>query len=268
MSQASNLLPADWSIPDQLRDRLGNTAGRQRMLKGDEHIILVLHAPPGADDTHRRGRFFWRHPEGGWRVAPAAERVPSLDAHLSEYRREIEQLEQDEDDARQASDYFELLDKLTPLQRAIRHMYDALQHARDAVPDDRQLIVARDQGYELNRRAELLHDDLKNGLDHSVARQTEAQAESAHQMSVAAYRLNVLAAFFFPIATLMAVFGANLRHGLEDWDRLNGPYMLLAVIAVGLLIGMILTVFITRPMKREQFNSHNSSSSSRTKRSK
>jgi hypothetical protein len=127
--------------------------------------------------------------------------------------------------------------------------------------------MARDQAYDLNRRAELLHDDLKNGLDYAVARQAEQQAESTYQISVAAYRLNVLAAFFFPIATLMAVFGSNLKHGFEDWDEVNRPYLLLGVLAAGLLFGMILSLFITRPMKREGDN-YSNSSNSRTKRSK
>ena len=268
MKHGASLLPAEWTIPDQLRDRLGKSAGRQRVLEGDGHLVLVLHAPPGADETDRRGRFFWRHPEGSWCVAPKAERVPNLEEHLNEYRTAIEQLEHAEDVARQARDYFDLLDRLTPLSRAIRHMYETLQEARDAASEDRQLIVARDQAYELTRRAELLHDDLKNGLDFAVAGQAEQQAESSYQMAVAAYRLNVLAAFFFPIATLMAIFGSNLRHGFEDWDRLNSPYLLLAVVAAGLLVGMILTLFITRPTKREQRNAHNSSSNSRTTRSK
>jgi hypothetical protein len=268
MQQNSTLLPQDWNIPDRLRDRLGATAGRQRLLIEDGHLLLVLHAPPGADEIGRRGRYFWRHPEGTWRVAPAAERVANLDEHLREYSKEIEKLEQSEDEARQARDYFGLLDRLAPLARSIRHMHDALQEARDAAGDDRRLIVARDQAYDLNRRAELLHDDLKNGLDYAVARQAEQQAETTYQMSVAAYRLNVLAAFFFPIATLMAVFGSNLRHGFEEWDQMNRPYMLLSVLAAGLLVGMILTIFITRPIKREPGNNQSKSSNSRTKRSK
>ena len=66
----TSLLPSDWTVPAQLRSRLGNTAGRQRVLEGEGHLILVLHAPPGADETGRRGRFFWRAPDGTW---PPAE---------------------------------------------------------------------------------------------------------------------------------------------------------------------------------------------------
>jgi hypothetical protein len=89
MAHESTLLPADWSVPAPLRNRLGTTAGRQRMLEGDGHLVLVLHAPPAADDTERRGRFFWRAPDGTWRAAPKAERVATLEQHLSEYRAAI-----------------------------------------------------------------------------------------------------------------------------------------------------------------------------------
>ena len=252
MKPESTLLPPDWTVPDKLRGRLGTTAGRQRLLQEDGHLVLVLHAPPSADETGRRGRFFWRDPEGNWRVAPKAERVSGLDAHLNDYRVAIEQLEQAEDAARLARDYFELLDRLTPLARAVRNMHDTLQEARDAVRSDRQLIVARDHAYELMRRADLLHADAKNGLDFAMAWQAEQQAESSYQMSVATHRLNLLVAFFFPVATLMAVFGANLRHGLEGFDQAGGPLPLLFVLALGLFAGIVLTSFVTKPAKRPQ----------------
>jgi hypothetical protein len=268
MKFETSILPADWEIPASLRGRLGTAAGRQRVLEEEGHLILVLHAPPSADEVGRRGRFFWRDPNGNWRATTKGERVANLNEHLNEYRVAIEALEQAEDTARQARDYFELLDRLAPLARATRNMHEAVQKARETVTDDRQLIVARDLAYELTRRADLVHDDVKNGLDFAVAWQAEQQAESSYQMSVATHRLNLLVAFFFPIATLMAVFGANLRHGLESWDQLNGPLPLLGVLAVGLISGVILTSFVTRPARRPQRDIHSSSSSSSTKRSK
>ena len=56
-------------------------------------------------------------------------------------------------------------------------------------------------------------------------------------MSVAAHRLNILAAFFFPLATLSAIFGMNLRHGFET-EPWPAPFIVL--IALGLGIGIIL----------------------------
>lgn len=268
MKPESTLLPTDWEVPASLRARLGDAAGRQRLLAEEGHLVLVLHAPPGADDVGRRGRFFWRDSAGNWRAAPKGERVSNLNDHLNEYHAAIEQLEQDEDAARHARDYFELLDRLAPLARATRNMYDALQQARETVADDRQLIVARDQAYELTRRADLVHTDAQNGLDFAVAWQAEQQAESSYQMAVATHRLNLLVAFFFPIATLMAIFGANLRHGLEGWDRLRAPFPLLAVLVGGFVAGIVLTQFVTRPARRPRRENHNNSSNSSTRRSK
>jgi hypothetical protein len=56
-------------------------------------------------------------------------------------------------------------------------------------------------------------------------------------------RLNLLAAFFFPIATLSAIFGANLKHGLE---QVTAPAAFLAVMATGLALGALLMKFVAR----------------------
>ena len=69
-------------------------------------------------------------------------------------------------------------------------------------------------------------------------------------MVVAAHRLNMLAAFFFPIATLTAIFGVNLRHGYEER---HVPQLFLVIIGVGLLMGLLLTLFIgRRPKQRSE----------------
>jgi hypothetical protein len=154
------------------------------------------------------------------------------------------------EDAQTASEYFELLDQLAPLSRSARNLHDVVQQARETVPGDRRLIVARDEAYEISRRADLLYDDAKNGMEFAMARQTEALAESSHQMSASSHRLNVLVAFFFPIATLMTVLSANLTHGLESWDQRYGPWVLVACIAAGLILGLVITGIITQPVER------------------
>jgi hypothetical protein len=252
MQESASLLPADWNIPEKLRHRLGPTAGRQRILVEDGHLLVVLHAVPGPDETGRRGRFFWRDPIGTWRAAPADDRVSTLENHIAEYQQVIEHLERGEDDAKLARDFFELLDHLAPLARATRNMFDVLQQVRESLPTEREIIVLRDQAGDLMRRAELLREDSRNGLEFAIAWQAEQQAETSYQMSVAAHRLNLLVAFFFPIATLMAIFGTNLKTGLEKWNELAGPLPLFAVLAAGLLCGVILTGFVTRPIRRPQ----------------
>jgi hypothetical protein len=51
-----------------------------------------------------------------------------------------------------------------------------------------------------------------------MARKSEQQAEEALRMSTSAHRLNMLASFFFPMVTLAAILGTNLKHGFEDFS--------------------------------------------------
>jgi len=76
-----------------------------------------------------------------------------------------------------------------------------------------------------------------------MAKSAEAQGKSSIDMAKAAHRLNVLAAFFFPIVTLAGIFGVNLRHGLEG---IPAPFAFLSLVGVGLFFGMILTLWVTR----------------------
>jgi Mg2+ and Co2+ transporter CorA len=147
-----------------------------------------------------------------------------------------------------ATEYFAILSALNPLVRATRNLHEVLQEARQAVPKDRQLIVLRDRAYSLSRRAELLYNDAKNALDFAIAKRGEEQAASSEKMAVASHRLNLLVAFFFPLATLCAIFGMEIRHGLDQYEP---PGPMVAIIGIGLLMGMMLMMFMTRPGKRE-----------------
>lgn len=242
----SSLLPAAWAVPDVFRRRLGEQAGRQRAMHEEGHLLLVLHAPPSPDSPAREGQFFWRDAAGNWTPPGTAPSQPGVPQLLTEYEKAIERLQDAEDNASSARDYFELLNRLNPLVRAARNMYATLQDGREAVPNDRQLLLWRDRAYTISRSAELLHNDAKNALDFAVAERAEQEAESSRRALVAAHRLNILVACFFPIATLAAIFGANLKHGLEGYDAQHAPVPLLAIMAGGLLLGLILTGFITR----------------------
>lgn len=165
---------------------------------------------------------------------------------LGQYEKAIEKLQQAEDAAVSARQYFELLNALNPLVRSARNLHDALQEGREAASNDRQLLLWRDRAYAISRSADLLHNDAKNALDFAVAERAEQEAESSRRALTAAYRLNILVACFFPIATLAAIFGVNLRHGLEGYDAAHAPYPLLLVLGVGLVLGLILTGFINR----------------------
>jgi hypothetical protein len=242
----SSLLPPSWTVPNEFRRRLGDQAGRQRLMAAEGHLLLVLHAPPAADSDERQGRFFWRDAAGRWTPSGASPAQPGVGELLTEYEQAVDALQQVEDHAHTARDYFELLNRLNPLVRAARNLYQTIQDAREAMPDDRSLILWRDRAYVISRSAELLHNDAKHALDFAVAQRAEEEAVTSRRAATAAHRLNVLVACFFPIATLAAIFGMNLSHGLDQLDRQNAPLPLLAILGVGMALGVALMLFINR----------------------
>lgn len=241
--ETRSLLPAVWEVPKSFRERLGTSAGRQRTMFDERHLLLVLHAPPKPDDTLRRGRFIWRKPDGSWTSNDLGGGIGALGKHLAEYAEVIQQFDRLEEEAQTAADYFAVLEGLAPVLRAAAHLHQTLQEARRLVPEDRDLIIMRDQAYDLERTADLLYTNAKNALDFAIARRAEEESRSSRQMALSAHRLNILAAFFFPLATLSAIFGVNLLHGLEDSPP---PLAFLLLVGSGLAAGAILAAFITR----------------------
>lgn len=207
------------------------------------HLLLVLHAPPQPDEPHRRGRLFWRKPDGSWLSNELGAGPVALGKHLAEFEELIERYDRREDDAPGVDQLFQILEAMSPVHRAARNLHATLQSARQMIAGDRDLINFRDRAYETERSAELLVGDVKNALDFAVAKKTEEQAAASHQMAVQAHRLNMLAAFFFPIATLMAIFGSELPHRLEA--VVPHPQLFYLVVGAGLLLGAILAVYLS-----------------------
>lgn len=240
-------IPAEWQLPAPLTNRLGDTAGRQRAMAADGHLLLVLHEPPAAGDPERTGRLFWRAPDGEWRSKGLGDGPQALKKHVAEFAEHAEELEKRWQSAESATDYYLLLRALAPLHRAVRNLHATLQQARELVPADRDLINLRDLIGETERTIELLHGDAKNGLDYTVAHQAERQAERTYDMAVSAHRLNLLAATFFPIATLStiygAVFGMMHAHGDQGW---SSPALFWTILGLGMLGGFVLAQAISR----------------------
>lgn len=243
MTAARLRVPIDWQLPTGIVGRLGERPGRQRAMIADGHLLLVLHEPPAPGVSHRTGRLFWRDPAGNWRSSSHGAGVQALNEHLREHAQRVERLEKDLERADSAEEYYALLREVAPLHRSARNLHATLQEAREAVPGDASLINARDQSVEFERALDLLHNDANHGLDFTIARHAEHQAEAMYQMSVAGYRLNLLAAAFFPIATIGAIFGMNLRHGFED-AKYGGLFWLL--LFLGLMSGIALAVLIAK----------------------
>jgi hypothetical protein len=239
----SSILPTSWDIPQSIRRRLGNRVGRQRSMSADGHLLLVMHAPPSPKQHERVGRFFWRSPEGEWKSNELGNGIRALSKHVEEYEDVVARLYRQEDEATTTDEHFEILEQLTPVLRAVRNMHLVLQEARKACPNDHDVINLRDRAYALERSADLLFDGSKNALEFAVAKRAEQQARSSYQMEVAAHRLNMLVAFFFPVATLTAIFGVNLEHGYESYQP---PMGFLTVISIGLALGAILAILVSR----------------------
>jgi hypothetical protein len=247
-------IPFDWQVPSLFAKRLGDSVGRQRAMSADGHLLLVLHEPPVAGVPERTGRVFWRDPEGTWKSKPFGDGVQALKRHVAEFADRVEQAEKQWQSASTAEDYYRLLLAIAPLHRTARNLYATLQQARELVPEDRDLINQRDQVGQIERALELLHSDAKNGLDYTVAHQAEQQAERSYEMTVSAHRLNLLAATFFPLATLSAVysaiFGMILAHGEQEWST---PALFWGILGVGLVCGLVLGQLVARkpaPLRR------------------
>lgn len=235
-----SVLPPTWQLPKALRQRVGERPGRQRVIFEEGHLLLVLHQPPRAGEMQRRGRYFWRKPDGSWTASDSGDGPTVLTRHLTEYSNALQQHELQEERAESASEYFAVIEGVQPLLRATTHLHQVLQEARKLVPEDRGLINYRDQAYELERTADLLYTAAKNGLDFEIARRSEEEARASRQMARAAHRLNVLVALFFPLATLCAVLSVNLDESLAR------PTELGVLVLCGLAFGALLAVFVTR----------------------
>jgi hypothetical protein len=240
-------LPPSWEVPQEFRDRLGKQAGRQRAMLYEGHLLLILHRPPRPDDPKRSGRLFWRKPDGSWISSELGSGPQALSRHLDQYAEVLEKYDKQEEAAVDADDYFAVLEPLAPVHRATRHLHQTFQEARKMLPQDRDLINFRDRAYEIERMAELLYQETQNSLRFLTARRAEEQAASSQRMAVSAHRLNVLAAFFFPIATLSTIFGANLAHG---WEQEAAPIPFLAMLIVGLAFGFLLKSFVTEDLRK------------------
>ncbi|MDP0491590.1 MAG: hypothetical protein Q7Q71_11110 [Verrucomicrobiota bacterium JB023] len=232
-------VPKTWELPPAIRARLGVAAGRQRLMDAEGHLLLILHAVPQPEDEEsRQGVFFWQAADGQWKSAPERGGLKALQAHLGSYRKAIHGVDALTDKATRPEDYFEALQRAHPLLRSTRNLLSVLQSAREARRLDPSLIALRDEAVDLERAIDLTTQDAKVGMDFSLAKSAQEQAAFAHQAAAEARRLNLLAAFFFPLATLVAIFGMNSpRDVLADGS-------LVGVIVVGVMIGFIVLLAV------------------------
>jgi hypothetical protein len=236
------IIPPTWNLPEALRLRLGqSTYGRQRALVEEDHLLLVLHKPPGPDDRGREGVLFWRNPAGEWQCNRGGPGPGGLKRHVQSYVDIEGKMTQDYATANTGSVLFVLQEALTPLDRAARAMHSALQAARDAIKHDSFIIEVRDMAYEVERNFDLLLEDVRNAIQQRTAREAEAQAQASKEALTASHRLNILAALFLPLTAITSLFGMNFDHGFN----VHSPTLFWLVFAGGVAIGFLMKSWVT-----------------------
>jgi hypothetical protein len=227
-------LPLFWhKLPPSIKARFGQRSfGRQRAMAADGHLLLLLHKVPQPGKRERDEVTFWRKPEGGWESGQGGG-PESLMAHLEGYNKAVTTLRREYEQARNAKDFFRILEQAAPLQHATSNLHATLQAAREAMPEDRSIIDWRDWAYDLERAMDLLYTTAKNALDFHIAQQSEEEIRLRGQSIQVANRLNLLAAVFFPLTAVSSVFGMNLRSGFES----TSAWMFWSLLLIGILLG-------------------------------
>jgi hypothetical protein len=235
------LLPHTWDVPEAIRNRFGERAGRQRLMLHEQHAVLILHQPPKADERTRNAVIYWRNPAGEWRATAGGKGLPALQELVQTYTKTIGALDERLTKATTAEEYYRVFTEVVPLCRAAHHLHHVLQQLREAFPDDSRLITLRDDAYDAEREADLLLEEARHAMDYAIARRSEDEARHSLSLATASHRLNVLAALFLPITALASIFGMSLNSGLE------GRYEVVAfwaIVAAGFVLGVITTMAV------------------------
>lgn len=229
-------LPNTWEVPQELRERFGAKAGRQRAHDFEGHVVLLLHRVPEQGATRRNAVYFWRHKLGEWSCSEGRHGHETLVEHVSKYEDAVEALESRVALAINTEGWFDILATAAPLHRAGVNMADALQAAQQSLPDGarHELQDAADAASEVARDTEMLQQQAQHSIDFLLARQNEMQALASEAQVDAAHRLNVVAAIFLPLATIASVFGMNLPNGMERTTVM----MFWTIVIVGLMMGI------------------------------
>ena len=196
----------------------------------DGHLLLIRMGARSPEDQ-RVVLFSGVNPMGiGWPVSR------SLNLHADEYESVIDHWENVEYEAVSAASYFEVLDRLPPVHRAVRNLHAVLQDARKQVNGDRNLIsatalmtlsVVRNCSTRGRKTALILQllNVPKNNLRRRIEWRNGPSICSLHSFSVG------------------NAFG-SVRRESEIRLEENPPWAFVLV-GVGLLMGLVLAAFVT-----------------------
>lgn len=239
------VIPDSWELPKKLRARVGKTIGRQRTIQEDGHTIILLHQVPNTKEKVRHSACCWILPDGTMHFHPQTEK---FDKVFESYRHKINLLEKDYQNANSALKYFQILEDITPIHFGTIRMATALQMARDHLPDNRQVLLWRDETFELERETEIFQVRTKNAMDYHQSKSVEDLSQITFELSKTSHKLNMMATFFVPMMAICGLFGMNIFSGLEH----ESYFPLFWIIAVtSILIGICLNFFFRIPKKKK-----------------
>lgn len=239
----AKIVPDTWPLPTELKSRVGTRVGRQRLLSAQGHHLLVLHQLPKAHARDRAAAVFWRAPDAGWRCFPGRDHPATLKDHVEAVAKVLEDLDDKVEHAKSATEFLDVIKVARPLQRYTRNMHAVIAQLRDALPDDPDILAARDRAYELERLAENIADDSENGMQHTIAQHTEEQAMLSERIAKESHRLNLLASIALPVTAIGSILGMNLTNGLEG---LPEPVSFWVIVALTFGIGFVIRARIQK----------------------
>lgn len=244
--------PPSWALPEELLAQVGEFANRQRALAHEGQLLVILHHPPEQEKTFRRSLILRRERDGRWSAVeesnPGVEADPEIVMCelLNAYRARLDVLDDAINEESTADGLYAVVQALIPLRRALRNLDLTLADAVQRVPPKRPLIVWREQAHIVAREAELLYEEAEAAIAFHSANETVQSRASQEAMERAAHRLNLVVALFLPLTAIASVFGMNLASGLETASK----SLFWTFLAVGLALGAIMAVLLTRPLKK------------------
>lgn len=239
MQEELLVLPKHYEIESDLAEQLSGRPGHQRCVVGESELLLVVHEVPQAGIPERKAIFFWKQRDGNW-LQPSGTGLCELGALLDRYAKAIDINEELLEKTESTELVFKILRHAGPLTRSTRNLAHALEATLIQEPDDRQIISYRDRAHELERAAELLHNDARETLIYWQAEASEEHARASDRLGKILFKLNLITGFFLPLVALGSLLGMNVN--LPDFIQ----NLFWVIFIGGLTFGGLLLWFVSR----------------------
>jgi len=112
-------------------------------------LILILHKLPIAGSSQRELGMFWRSSDGTWKSNELGGGIQALQQHVNEYGNRALELEDMENKAVAADDFFYVRNEIPPVHRAAKNMFAAISRTYEVLPTDTKGGLRHYLGYVL-----------------------------------------------------------------------------------------------------------------------